>query len=326
MSSIAAYNYDARGQIIKVLFGNGSKVSYSYDSLGNRTSVIEDPSCCLDLPLSVAQGGTGGTTAASARSGIGAAASGANGDITSLSGLSTPLSTAQGGTGISADLFDLARSGLLRRKFYSAVAENATTNVRLTGASSAITTAGTASALNDQAENGMINYASAATTDALAGFMSWQNTQKRWSPIYFSKLKTGANSTDIQNVRIRAGFSSLGGSNPFLADVPLGRYAEFRYCPGTDGTAFWRCATKDSSGPTVTVTSVAVAANTIYEFLIDASPANGSIKFYLDGTLVATHTTDIISTTIGLNMFSGLATTAAAAKNIRLVMMGWTTN
>ncbi|GAC1040835.1 beta strand repeat-containing protein [Rhizobium sp. No.120] len=47
----------------------------------------------------VAQGGTGAPTAAGARSALGAAASGANADITSLSNLTTPLSVAQGGTG-----------------------------------------------------------------------------------------------------------------------------------------------------------------------------------------------------------------------------------
>jgi hypothetical protein len=49
------------------------------------------------LPL--ANGGVGATTAAGARTTIGAAASGANNDITSLSGLTTALSVAQGGTG-----------------------------------------------------------------------------------------------------------------------------------------------------------------------------------------------------------------------------------
>lgn len=49
------------------------------------------------LPL--ANGGTGGTDAPTARSGLGAAASGANSDITSLTGLTTPLSIGQGGTG-----------------------------------------------------------------------------------------------------------------------------------------------------------------------------------------------------------------------------------
>jgi hypothetical protein len=49
------------------------------------------------LPLT--RGGTGAGTPTEARGGLGAAASGANSDITSLSGLSTPLSLAQGGTG-----------------------------------------------------------------------------------------------------------------------------------------------------------------------------------------------------------------------------------
>jgi hypothetical protein len=49
--------------------------------------------------VAIAQGGTGATTAATARAALGAAASGANGDITALSGLTTPLSVAQGGTG-----------------------------------------------------------------------------------------------------------------------------------------------------------------------------------------------------------------------------------
>ena len=49
--------------------------------------------------IGVAYGGTGATTAAGARTNLGAAASGANSDITSLTGLTTPLSETQGGTG-----------------------------------------------------------------------------------------------------------------------------------------------------------------------------------------------------------------------------------
>ena len=49
--------------------------------------------------LAVADGGTGSSTASGARSNLGAAASGANSDITSLTGLTTALSVAQGGTG-----------------------------------------------------------------------------------------------------------------------------------------------------------------------------------------------------------------------------------
>ena len=55
----------------------------------------------LTTDLSIAQGGTGASTAAAARTALGAAASGANSDITSLTGLTTDLSVAQGGTGTS---------------------------------------------------------------------------------------------------------------------------------------------------------------------------------------------------------------------------------
>ena len=49
--------------------------------------------------VAIANGGTGATTASAARTALAAAASGANADITSLSGLTTALTVAQGGTG-----------------------------------------------------------------------------------------------------------------------------------------------------------------------------------------------------------------------------------
>lgn len=53
----------------------------------------------LTTPLSLAQGGTGATAASAARTALSAAESGANNSITSLSGLTTALSIPQGGTG-----------------------------------------------------------------------------------------------------------------------------------------------------------------------------------------------------------------------------------
>ena len=52
--------------------------------------------------LAVASGGTGAETATNARTNLSAAKSGANSDITSLSGLTTPITVAQGGTGFVA--------------------------------------------------------------------------------------------------------------------------------------------------------------------------------------------------------------------------------
>jgi len=85
------------------------------------TNVVDADTSTISIPVSVAQGGTGATTASAARVNLGgtatgvavftaasaaagrsalsAAASGANSDITSLTGLTTPLSVAQGGSG-----------------------------------------------------------------------------------------------------------------------------------------------------------------------------------------------------------------------------------
>ena len=54
--------------------------------------------------LAVANGGTGGATATLARANLSAAKSGANSDITSITGLTTPLSVLQGGTGANESL------------------------------------------------------------------------------------------------------------------------------------------------------------------------------------------------------------------------------
>ncbi len=52
--------------------------------------------------LGISFGGTGASTAAGARVAIGAAASGANTDITSLTGLTSPLALTKGGTGATS--------------------------------------------------------------------------------------------------------------------------------------------------------------------------------------------------------------------------------
>lgn len=64
---------------------------------GNATTATTAGS--LSGTVALANGGTGATTAVNARTALGAAESGANSSITSLSGLTTPLSVAQGGTG-----------------------------------------------------------------------------------------------------------------------------------------------------------------------------------------------------------------------------------
>ena len=77
----------------------------------------------VDLPVS--EGGTGASTAATARSNLVAAGSGSNTDITALSGLTTPLSAGQGGTGATS----LVNAGIDLVTFTSTPTAAATTTL-----------------------------------------------------------------------------------------------------------------------------------------------------------------------------------------------------
>jgi hypothetical protein len=77
-------------------------LNYSGDSAVNTTfgiGALIIPAVINPIP--VAAGGTGSTTAAGARTALGAAASGSNADITALTNLTTPIPLNEGGTGSS---------------------------------------------------------------------------------------------------------------------------------------------------------------------------------------------------------------------------------
>lgn len=126
----------------------GAKGIYYCD--GNNMVLASDPTS-LVTPITVNDGGTGSTTASGARLNlgitafadpivtattgsavrtvIGAAASGANSDITSLSNLTTPLSIAQGGTDAST------ASGARTNLGLGTIATQNANNVAITGGS-----------------------------------------------------------------------------------------------------------------------------------------------------------------------------------------------
>ena len=122
----------------------------------------------LTFPLSVAQGGTGEVTASAARTNLGAAASGANADITSLSGLTTPLSIAQGGTGASSAATALSNLGGIALSANNAFTGN-NTFAGTTGLNGAVTL-GAGLNLNAQAISGAATFSGNLTFNGSSTF------------------------------------------------------------------------------------------------------------------------------------------------------------
>tara|TARA_B100001059_G_scaffold168300_1_gene168080 strand:+ start:3185 stop:4978 length:1794 start_codon:yes stop_codon:yes gene_type:complete len=114
LSSVVVESDGSKTLGVKPLkLGSNKLTATSTDSGESLTLDIDPANINLNdlnssTPLGVSVGGTGASTAANARTGLGAAKSGANSDISALSGLTTALSIAQGGTG------DTTASGALK--------------------------------------------------------------------------------------------------------------------------------------------------------------------------------------------------------------------
>jgi hypothetical protein len=67
----------------------------------------------------------------------------------------------------------------------------------------------------------------------------------------------------------------------------------FQYANPLGTTPNWECVTRSNSAETRTDSLVAVGAGTWYRFEIEVNAAGTSVAFRIDGTLVATHITNI---------------------------------
>ena len=101
----------ASGDPLKIV--KGTEINTEYDNIAvavatkadtaspTFTGTVTIPTLALTNDLPVTEGGTGASTAANARTNLSAASSGANSDITSITGLTTALAPSQGGTGLA---------------------------------------------------------------------------------------------------------------------------------------------------------------------------------------------------------------------------------
>lgn len=175
-------------------------------------------------------------------------------------------------------------------------------------------TVGTASLVDVATGEGQfIQYLSGAVSGNQGGFDTLFNrTQFDRRPIIDIAMRTAA------SILVQRTWSGAFSADPMASDTPAVHLMAFRYSPATDGTAFWRCVTDSGSGvPTVTVTTVAVTTTTSYRFRIVVDGAGANVRFYINGILVATHTTTLPGATTDLGYVHKVQTIEAVAKGIR---------
>lgn len=115
----------------------------------------------------------------------------------------------------------------------------------------------------------------------------------------------------ISNTRSWIGFDNL--SDPGGTDTPT-NVVKFRYSTNA-GDADWMAYVDNGGTHTIVDTGVAPVANAANTFKIDCTnPA--SLKFYIDGMLVATITTNIPSTTLPMNFAAEIVTLTSSSETI----------
>ena len=174
---------------------------------------------------------------------------------------------------------------------------------------------GTAST-GDANQPPMVNYASGAVAGNAAGFYGTTMTIARQQPKTFAIIRL----VDTTAIRIWISVHDGGSTTGTNSDDPASRsLMGFRF--STDaGDTNWRCCTKD--GTTLNNQDSGVAPSTSGVTVLEMENTGSSVKFYINGTLVATSSSNLPSSTLALRYQIYAETRTTAAKNIRIHSAG----
>ena len=229
---------------ISTLGGTASQISQNARAIYYCTGaqiVKADTSSGLPFPVVIAQGGTGATTATDALTNLGgttvgkavfvatsesagrtailAAASGANSDITSLTGLTTPLTVAQGGTGQSTYTNGQLLIGNTTGNTLTKASLTAGANITITPGAGSITIAATSGSVTSVAQSftgGLISVAGSPITTS--GTLALTVAGTSGGIPYFSSTSTWATSAALAANALVVG----GGAGVAPATVTTG--------------------------------------------------------------------------------------------------------
>lgn len=210
---------------------------------------------------------------------------------------------------------------LLRRQMAVTAPGNGTSLVTTGTAAPTVASTNITAASADGASGPAVSYTTTAAPGVDAGVISaFGVVQPRWAPLFHTRIVTDASA--VTSTRLAAGLVTAdiaGNAGPASSgSFSTAAGAWLRYDSSVDGTAVWRAVTADGSNATVTTTTAAVAAGTVYELTIEGDAAGAAWRFWVNGTLVATHTTTLPAASAALGYLVRLRTLAAAARALRL--------
>lgn len=183
------------------------------------------------------------------------------------------------------------------------------------------TTTGTASNQQD-AQGDWINYVSAATINLVNGWTpaAFTGTQLRYGPILTVILEFPAATDYNANARVWVGLSTAALTGGDFTGASTTGIIAFRCSTGVPDSNVWKAIVNAGGGsttPTATTTGVSLAAATRTVLRIDCSDGK-TAKFFVNGTLAVTATTNLPANSTGLGLTVAITNLNASVHNMRI--------
>ena len=213
---------------------------------------------------------------------------------------------------------ELAYPEIMRRPYKSVMANANATTWSTFGMSAPTITSGTAASNQDQTAFGAFIQLETTASSGNVASMVFANAGGRWRSGWDPAMEWAA-STASTLTSIRIWMGAFSGAPSASADPAVHGYG-FRFDTGASDTNYQAWCNDGSGGGTITDTQVAVNSTTTKFFKIVVSGDGTSIAYYINDTLVATHTTDLPTTTTYIN--GGLYVTTLTGST-RALRIGW---
>lgn len=143
-----------------------------------------------------------------------------------------------------------------------------------------------------------------AQLQAISGMVG----QRSWSLIHGARMKTFST---ISSMRFWCGLFSAA---PEASDDPSAHLAAFRYSTNASDTD-WMCCVKDGTTLNAQSSGVSVAADTMYLFRVETD--SSEVRFYINGSLVYTHSSNLPGINTALGYHIGVTTLTGASRSWR---------